>query len=198
MKLENRFKKAVSTARKREETGKRKRPEIPEGLLKKCNACKSVIVAEDVKKGHYICPKCRHYFRMDAFGRLALIADEGSFEQWDTHLATKNPLDYKGYEEKIALLKESTGLDEAVLTGKASIGGIETAIGVCDSRFIMASMGEVVGEKITRLIERAKSERLPIVLFACSGGARMQEGIVSLMQAFSHLLWLRFPTAADG
>ena len=182
MKLENRFKKAVSTARKREETGKRKRPEIPEGLLKKCNACKSVIVAEDVKKGHYICPKCRHYFRMDAFGRLALIADEGSFEQWDTHLATKNPLDYKGYEEKIALLKESTGLDEAVLTGKASIGGIETAIGVCDSRFIMASMGEVVGEKITRLIERAQSERLPIVLFACSGGARMQEGIVSLMQ----------------
>lgn len=182
MKLENRFKKAASTARKREETGKRKRPEIPEGLLKKCNACKSVIVAEDVKKGHYICPKCRHYFRMDAFGRLALIADEGSFEQWDTHLATKNPLDYKGYEEKIALLKESTGLDEAVLTGKASIGGVETAIGVCDSRFIMASMGEVVGEKITRLIERAQSERLPIVLFACSGGARMQEGIVSLMQ----------------
>ena len=97
------------------------------------------------------------------------------------HLAT-NPLDYKGYEEKIAFLKENTGLDEAVLTGKASIGGIETAIGVCDSRFIMASMGEVVGEKITRMIERAQSERLPIVLFACSGGARMQEGIVSLMQ----------------
>ena len=106
MKLENRFKKAASTARKREGTEREKRPEIPEGLLKKCNACKSVIVAEDVKKGHYICPKCRHYFRMDAFGRLALIADEGSFEQWDMHLATKNPLDYKGYEEKITLLKE--------------------------------------------------------------------------------------------
>jgi len=182
MKLENRFKKAASAARKREEAGKRKRPEIPDGLLKKCNACKSVIVAEDVKKGQYICPKCRHYFRMDAFERLALITDDGSFEQWDMHLATKNPLDYKGYEEKIAFLKENTGLDEAVLTGKASIGGIETAIGVCDSRFIMASMGEVVGEKITRMIERAQSERLPIVLFACSGGARMQEGIVSLMQ----------------
>lgn len=182
MKLENRFKKAASTARKREEAGKGKRPEIPEGLLKKCNACNAVIVAEDVKKGHYICPKCQHYFRMDALGRLELIVDDGSFEQWDIHLSTENPLDYKGYEEKIALLKEITGLDEAVLTGKALIGGIETAIGICDSRFIMASMGEVVGEKITRMIERAQKERLPIVLFACSGGARMQEGIVSLMQ----------------
>ena len=124
MKLENRFKKAASAARKREEAGNRKRPEIPDGLLKKCNACKSVIVAEDVKKGQYICPKCRHYFRMDAFERLALITDDGSFEQWDMHLATKNPLDYKGYEEKIAFLKENTGLDEAVLTGKASIGVI--------------------------------------------------------------------------
>ncbi len=182
MKLENRFKKVTSSFKKREESEKGKRPEVPEGLLKKCNACKSVIIAEDVKKGNFICPKCHHYFRMDAFSRAALIIDEGSLQQWDTHLTTKNPLDYKGYEKKIISLKEKTGLDEAVLTGKASIKGIETAIGICDSRFIMASMGEVVGEKITRMIERAQKEQLPIVLFACSGGARMQEGITSLMQ----------------
>lgn len=182
MKLENRFKKVASSSKKREDSGTSKRPEVPEGLLKKCNACKSVIITEDVKKGNFICPKCHHYFRMDAFTRLSLLADEGSFQSWDTCLVTKNPLEYKGYEEKIALLQEHTGLDEAVLTGKASIRGIETAIGICDSRFIMASMGEVVGEKITRMIERAQKESLPIVLFACSGGARMQEGITSLMQ----------------
>lgn len=111
-----------------------------------------------------------------------MIADEGSFREWDDGLETKNPLNYKGYEEKIRLMQEKTGLDEAILTGSALIHGKKAAVGVCDSRFIMASMGEVVGEKITRMIERATKEKLPVILFACSGGARMQEGIVSLMQ----------------
>lgn len=159
-----------------------KKPEVPEGLLKKCNACKSAIFAQDVKNADYICPKCHNYFRIHARHRIEMVADEGSFEEWNTDLVTRNPLHYKGYEEKIKMMQEKTGLDEAVLTGSALIHGIKAAIGVCDSRFIMASMGEVVGEKITRMVERATEEKLPVILFACSGGARMQEGIVSLMQ----------------
>lgn len=160
----------------------RKRPEVPDGLLKKCNVCKSAIFTQDVKDGDYICPKCHNYFRIHARRRIQMIADEGSFQEWNSGLETKNPLNYKGYEEKIRLMQEKTGLDEAVLTGSALIHGKKAAVGVCDSRFIMASMGEVVGEKITRMIERATKEKLPVILFACSGGARMQEGIVSLMQ----------------
>ena len=160
----------------------RKRPEVPDGLLKKCNVCKSAIFTQDVKDGYYICPKCHNYFRIHARRRIQMIADEGSFREWDDGLETKNPLNYKGYEEKIRLMQEKTGLDEAILTGSALIHGKKAAVGVCDSRFIMASMGEVVGEKITRMIERATKEKLPVILFACSGGARMQEGIVSLMQ----------------
>lgn len=160
----------------------RKKPEVPDGLLKKCNVCKSAIFTQDVKDGDYICPKCHNYFRIHARRRIQMIADEGSFQEWNSGLETKNPLNYKGYEEKIRLMQEKTGLDEAVLTGSALIRGKKAAVGVCDSRFIMASMGEVVGEKITRMIERATKEKLPVILFACSGGARMQEGIVSLMQ----------------
>lgn len=160
----------------------RKKPEVPDGLLKKCNVCKSAIFTQDVKDGDYICPKCHNYFRIHARRRIQMIADEGSFQEWNIGLKTKNPLNYKGYEEKIRLMQEKTGLDEAVLTGSALIHGRKAAVGVCDSRFIMASMGEVVGEKITRMIERATEEKLPVILFACSGGARMQEGIVSLMQ----------------
>lgn len=160
----------------------RKKPEVPDGLLKKCNVCKSAIFTQDVKDGDYICPKCHNYFRIHARRRIQMIADEGSFQEWNFGLETKNPLNYKGYEEKIRLMQEKTGLDEAVLTGSALIHGKKAAVGVCDSRFIMASMGEVVGEKITRMIERATKEKLPVILFACSGGARMQEGIVSLMQ----------------
>lgn len=120
--------------------------------------------------GFYICPKCQNYFRIPAFQRIEMVTDQNSFNEWDTGLFFKNPLHYKGYEKKLAHLKEKTGLDEAVVTGKATIHGIETAIGVCDSRFIMVSMGEVFGEKITRLVERATLEKLPIVLFICSGG----------------------------
>ncbi len=157
-------------------------PEVPEGLLRKCNMCKAAIIAEDVKKGDYICPKCGGYFRMHAYKRIRSVADEGTFEEWDRGLTTKNPLQFKGYEEKLTSLQEKTGLDEAVTTGRARIGGEETALAVCDGRFLMASMGEVVGEKITRAVERATKEELPLIIFTCSGGARMQEGIVSLMQ----------------
>lgn len=183
MKLDNMFKKnrlpeSRKTVRKRGAAC----PEVPEGLLKKCNMCKSAILAEETKQGYYICPKCGGYFRMPANVRIEMTADEGTFEEWDKKYPVRNPMEYKGYEEKIRSLQEKTGLDEAVVTGKAKIEGIETVIGVCDGRFMMASMGGAVGEKITRAVERATKEKLPVILFACSGGARMQEGITSLMQ----------------
>lgn len=182
MKLDNVFKKTrIAVGRKNYITFTR-RPEVPEGLLRKCNKCGGAIIAEDVKKDHYICPKCGGYFRVHARRRIEMVTDEGSFEEWDSDLQGGNPLEYKGYEEKLKKLQEKTGLSEAVVTGKAKIDGREAAIGVCDGRFLMASMGEAVGEKIARAVERATKERLPVILFACSGGARMQEGIVSLMQ----------------
>lgn len=187
MKLERYFKKTIlKTVRDDEEVKETsnisERPEAPQGILKKCNACKAAIFTEDVKKNYYICPKCGNYFRMHAYRRIELLADEGTFEEWDCGMEISNPLKFKGYPEKVAALKEKTGLDEAVITGRAKINGIDVVLGVCDGRFMMASMGEVVGEKITCAVERATDLGLPLILFACSGGARMQEGIVSLMQ----------------
>ena len=183
MKLDNVFKKTrLASGRKGYISLNSARPEVPEGLLRKCNKCGSAIIAEDVKNDYYICPKCGGYFRVHAYRRIQMVTDAGTFEEWDRGLATRNPLEYKGYEEKLRTLQEKTGLDEAVVTGRARIDGTEVVLGVCDGRFLMASMGEVVGEKIARAVERATQERLPVILFACSGGARMQEGIVSLMQ----------------
>ena len=162
--------------------GSIRRPEVPEGLLSKCNMCGGAIVTEDVKKNYYICPRCKGYFRVHARERIRRVADEGGFEEWDRDLTGGNPLDYPGYEEKLAATRLKTGLREAVVTGKCRVGGQETVLGVMDGRFLMASMGEAVGEKITRAAERATKERLPLILFTCSGGARMQEGIFSLMQ----------------
>ncbi len=183
MKLENMFKKTRTVSgRKGYISLRERRPEVPEGLLRKCNKCGSAIIAEDVKRGYYICPKCGGYFRVHAYRRIEMITDDGTFEEWDKELVGGNPMDYKGYPEKLAAVQEKTKLTEAVVTGKAEINGLETVIGVCDGRFLMSSMGEAVGEKIARAVERATKERLPVILFACSGGARMQEGIISLMQ----------------
>lgn len=183
MKLDNMFKKTRRPSGKKGHIGgKHQSPEVPEGLLCKCNKCQKAIITEDVITGGYICPKCHGYFRMPAPERIRSIADEDTFEEWDRGIENTNPIGYKGYPEKVEALKQTTGLDEAVVTGKAAIHGIETALGVCDGRFLMASMGEVVGEKITRMVERATEEKLPVIIFTCSGGARMQEGIVSLMQ----------------
>lgn len=182
MKLEKMFKKTEQLVEEQEEVGLERHPEVPEGLLMKCDKCGTSVFSQELKKSLFVCPKCGKYMNLYAWTRLSSIVDAGSFVEWDTGIKSNNPLDFKGYAEKVEGLKEKTGLDEAIVTGFAKISGIPVAIGVCDSRFLMSSMGYVVGEKITRMVERATEERLPVVLFACSGGARMQEGIVSLMQ----------------
>ena len=179
MRIKHMFKKTVRDIRG-EEYGNT--PEVPDNLMRKCNACKAAVFADEVKQNHYICPHCGNYFHVPAYRRIKMVVDRKSFTEWDVHMEEQNPLQYKGYEEKIRSLREKTGLDEAVVTGKCTIKGTPTALGVCDCRFMMSSMGEVVGEKITRVCERATKERLPVILYICSGGARMQEGLVSLMQ----------------
>ena len=181
MDLKGIFKKNPVTVTRRTAENE-KRPEVPEGLLKKCNKCGKGIFTEEYKNNLYICPKCGGYLRMPAQKRVEMLAEKDSFEEWDTGIKGPNPLRMKGYPDRIQALKEKTGLDEAVLTGKARIGEHEVVLMVMDCRFLTASMGEVVGEKITRGVERATKEKLPVVLFACSGGARMQEGMTSLMQ----------------
>ncbi len=159
-----------------------KKPQVPEGLLCKCSKCGRTLLVEEIRQNYYVCPKCKGYFRVKAYERIRRLADEGTFAEWDKELTGGNPMEFEGYEEKLAATRLKSRLNEAVVTGKCQIGGCETVLGVMDGRFLMASMGEAVGEKITRAVERATKERLPVILFTCSGGARMQEGITSLMQ----------------
>ncbi|HEM5038159.1 TPA: acetyl-CoA carboxylase carboxyltransferase subunit beta [Streptococcus suis] len=171
----------INPNRSRIESAPQAKPEVPDELFSKCPACKVILYKNDLGL-EKTCQHCSYNFRITAQERLALTVDEGSFEELFTGIETKNPLDFPNYLEKLAVTRQKTGLDEAVLTGKATIGGQPVALGIMDSHFIMASMGTVVGEKITRLFELAIEERLPVVLFTASGGARMQEGIMSLMQ----------------
>ena len=182
MKLKSIFKKTPVIKPEVKETASQIKPEVPEGLLKRCNKCGKGIFTEDYKKNLYICPKCGGYLRMPAQKRIEFLTEADSFEEWDTGLSTENPLHMIGYPDKIKALQDKTKLDEAVITGTARIGENEVALMVMDGRFLMASMGEVVGEKIARGVERATKEKLPVIIFTCSGGARMQEGMTSLMQ----------------
>lgn len=157
------------------------KPSVPDNMWAKCPNCKRTLYKKEMGD-EKVCPHCGYSFRISAWERLAITIDEKSLEEWDNQLPAKNPINFPDYEEKLAKTKEKTGLDEAVITGQALIEGRPIAIGVMDTNFIMGSMGTIVGEKITRLFERATKEKLPVVLFTASGGARMQEGIFSLMQ----------------
>lgn len=157
-------------------------PQIPDGLFQKCNSCGDLIYTEDIAANYYICPHCGHYFRIRPRTRIRMLLDKGSFVEWDEHLEISDPLEFPGYQEKLEHMKAVTNLEEAIMTGKGTIKGIPVVIGVMAADFMMGSMGRVVGEKVTRAVERATEEKLPVVLFTCSGGARMQEGIISLMQ----------------
>lgn len=157
------------------------KPEVPTGLCIKCSGCGTTIYSKEI--GTYnICPECNFYFRLSARDRIKTIADKNIFVEFDKDMIAKNPLEYPNYETKIENLKEKTGLSDAVISGKCQIYGKDCVLCVMDSRFIMGSMGSVVGEKITRAFEYATEQKLPIIIFTASGGARMQEGIISLMQ----------------
>lgn len=148
----------------------------------KCNECKEILYKEEVKNNFSICPNCGKHFRISARRRIAQIVDEGTFEELDGDLQTSNLLNFDGYMDKIKSLQDKININEAIKTGIGCINGEKVALGVMDSNFFMGSMGSVVGEKICRLVERAIEDRLPVILFCVSGGARMQEGMISLMQ----------------
>lgn len=158
------------------------RVDIPKDLLFKCPRCSSVAMSYELDGNLGVCPSCGYHSRISSSQRLSLTVDKNSFIEYDADMISKNPIDFPGYEQKQQELREKTGLRDAVITGECTIRGRKCVIGIMDTRYMMASMGSVVGEKITRAFENATEKKLPVVLFTASGGARMQEGIVSLMQ----------------
>jgi len=159
-----------------------KKVKIPEGLWVKCDNCKEIIYRKEVEKNFKVCPKCDYHFRISASERLPYLVDEGSFVEVEDGLSPKDFLNFKDYKDKLKNSRKKTGLKDAVISGEAKIGGKPVSLVVMDFDFMGGSMGSVVGEKITRAIERAIEKRTPFVSVASSGGARMQEGILSLMQ----------------
>lgn len=147
-----------------------------------CPQCSTQISTEEMLDNFKVCRVCRHHFTMTAQERLDWIVEPGSFEEWDEGLSPYNPLGFTGYDDKLQKAREKTGLKEAVITGLAVVGGYQVALGIMDSQFLMGSMGSVVGEKISRAIEKAIDLECPLLTFAVAGGARMQEGILSLLQ----------------
>ncbi|MUK86870.1 acetyl-CoA carboxylase carboxyltransferase subunit beta [Ornithinibacillus sp. L9] len=156
--------------------------DVPEGLMKKCDSCYKIFYRKEMNKNLNVCPNCGHHHQLRAWERIESLFDEGTFQEWDSGLAPSNPLGFPGYEEKLQKDREKTGLNEGVVTGKGLIDGQATAFAVMDSSFRMGSMGSVMGERIARAIENAKEQSLPFIIFTASGGARMQEGVLSLMQ----------------
>ncbi|WP_018921714.1 acetyl-CoA carboxylase, carboxyltransferase subunit beta [Salsuginibacillus kocurii] len=153
-----------------------------DGVMTKCPSCKTIVYSKELSKHQMICQTCGHHFPLSSKERIDDFCDEGSFQEFDQELTSTDPLAFPDYKEKLDKDREKTGINEAVVTGKATVNGHALIIGVMDARFRMGSMGSVVGEKITRAIEVAEKERLPFILFSASGGARMQEGVLSLMQ----------------
>ena len=161
---------------------KKSNVDIPIGKWLKCEKCHEIIYKDTVRSNLNICPNCGHYFRMHIGKRIELVIDEGTYKRFDLNIETTNPLDLEDYPKKLAALREKTNLEEAVACGTGKIKGEDVVICIMDSGFLMGSMGAVVGEKITYSIEQAIQLKLPLIIFAVSGGARMQEGIISLMQ----------------
>ena len=174
----------VDKIKKRETSVKKTKSniDIPIGQWIKCDNCKEILYKEEVRKNYNICPNCGHYFRMHIGKRLDLVIDEGTYKRFDLKIDTTNPLDLEDYPKKLKALREKTDLEEAIACGTGKIKGEDVVICIMDSGFLMGSMGAVVGEKITYSIEQAIKLKLPLIIFAVSGGARMQEGIISLMQ----------------
>ena len=157
-------------------------PVVPDGTWVKCDSCGKILYKKVLEENYKICNHCGGYFRLGAFERVDQVCDKGSFEEFNSGISSRNPMDFEGYDKKLKSNREKSGLTEAVITGKCKINGIKSIVAVMDSNFLMGSMGIAVGEKITLAIEKATREKLPIIIFTTSGGARMQEGIFSLMQ----------------
>ena len=174
----------VDKMKKRPPTAKniKSKIDIPVGKWVKCDKCKEIVYKETVRENMSICPNCGAYFRMHINKRLETILDEGSYKKFDLNIDNVNPLNLDGYEQKIKTLRAKTGIQEAVSAGTGKINGEDVVICVMDSGFLMGSMGSVVGEKITYSMEKAIELGIPFIIFCTSGGARMQEGIISLMQ----------------
>ena len=147
-----------------------------------CPACSRAVPRRELVANRYVCPLCGHHYPVGAYYRLSLILDKGTFRELDAGLASNDPLDFPGYEAKLDQARRRTGMNEGVVTATGRMGGQRVAVGAIDSRFFMGSMSAALGEKVTRLVEFADKYRLPLILFSASGGARMQEGILSLMQ----------------
>ncbi|MDY5059453.1 acetyl-CoA carboxylase, carboxyltransferase subunit beta [Staphylococcus simulans] len=159
-----------------------KQNDVPSGIMTKCPKCKKIMYTKELSENLNVCFNCDHHLSLTAYKRIEAISDEGTFKEFDKGMTSANPLDFPGYEEKIQKDQSKTDLNEAVVTGTAELDGTKYGVAVMDSRFRMGSMGSVVGEKICRIIDYCTEQRLPFILFSASGGARMQEGIISLMQ----------------
>lgn len=156
--------------------------DVPEGIMTKCPSCKKNLFTKDIEANKWVCPNCDHHYPLNAKQRVAMLLEEGIQTSFDTNLQTTNPLQFPGYTEKVLSDQKKTGLNEAVWTGEGVLEDSKVVLAVMDSTFRMGSMGSVVGEKITRAIEYATKNNLPFIIFTASGGARMQEGVLSLMQ----------------
>ncbi|SHE76021.1 acetyl-CoA carboxylase carboxyltransferase subunit alpha [Seinonella peptonophila] len=156
--------------------------EVPEGIMEKCPQCGTIIISKELEKNLKICKSCQYHFRMSAPERVESLIDQGTFIKFNTELQTEDPLEFPDYLQKIAGDRKKTGLNEAIVTGEGRLGGYPLILGVMDARFRMGSMGSVVGEMIARAAKQALEKKYPFVLFSASGGARMQEGVFSLMQ----------------
>jgi acetyl-CoA carboxylase carboxyl transferase subunit beta len=156
--------------------------EIPEGLMIKCPKCGAIIFSKELEKNLKVCTSCNYHFKVNARERLAMLLDEETFVEYDANMVSQDPLNFPGYKKKVAQQKERSGLKDAVVTGEGTINGQPTVVAMMSFDFFSGSMGSVVGEKITRAIESAIDKQLPIIIFSTSGGARMQESILSLMQ----------------
>jgi len=159
-----------------------KKKDMPEGLWTKCPSCAESLFEQALVKNLRVFTSCGYHFTISSAERIASLVDEGTFEEMDLHIDSVDALGFKGYVDKVKAYQAKTGLKEAVVTGRASIEDIPVLVAIMDFRFLGASMGSVVGEKITRAIEAATAERKPVIVFSASGGARMHEGILSLMQ----------------
>ena len=162
-------------------SGRAKR-DIPEGLMNKCAKCGTIQYSKELEKNLKVCSSCGHHFRLTAFERIAMTMDDGHFVEYDEDMESLDPLEFPGYASKLEQQKSKSGLRDGVVTGEGTIGGFPVVVAVMSFDFFSGSMGSVVGEKITRAIEAAHEKRLPLIIFSTSGGARMQESILSLMQ----------------